>query len=102
MRVSLSPCYMQYARGDRKSKNLLIVCHGLGDSHRGWLPIVPYLQLRDTRVLVVDAPEPYYDGFSWFPIPGMTGLTSLKDALAGIEIELRKVARFYRPGGGRC
>ena len=36
----------------------VVICHGLGDSHRGWLPIVPYLQLPQCGYAVVDAPIP--------------------------------------------
>ena len=59
--------------GDPTHATWLVICHGLGDSHRGWLPIVPYLQLPQCGFVVVDAPMPYYDGYSWFRIPGLTG-----------------------------
>ncbi len=52
------------------SKHLMIVLHGLGDSMEGyrWLPQVlnqPWL-----NYLLVNAPDEYYEGFSWFPYPG--------------------------------
>lgn len=49
-----------------------MVLHGLGDSHQGWLPIVDELRLSGLGWIFVDAPDPYYGGWSWFPIPGMT------------------------------
>jgi predicted esterase len=51
----------------------VLVCHGLGDSHQGWTGITSQLPLPSHGWFVVDAPIPYYDGFSWYRIPGMTG-----------------------------
>lgn len=58
---------------DPESAVWMLVCHGLGDSHRGWLGVIPYLQLPQMGYVVVDAPLSYYDGYSWFRIPGLTG-----------------------------
>jgi phospholipase/carboxylesterase len=51
------------------SDRLLVVLHGRGDSHRGftWLPDA--LRLDGLGYLLVDAPDPYYDGFSWYDLP---------------------------------
>jgi phospholipase/carboxylesterase len=51
---------------DKTSKRLLIALHGLGDSTAGyrWLPgamDVPWM-----NCLLVNAPDPYYGGFSWY------------------------------------
>jgi len=56
---------------------LMIVLHGLGDSAEGyrWLP--PALGLPWLSYLLVNAPDPYYGGFSWYDIYGNPG--------AGIE-----------------
>jgi phospholipase/carboxylesterase len=58
------------------SKDLLIALHGLGDSMEGyrWLPRA--LQLPGLNILLVNAPDAYYGGFSWFdfaenPGPGV-------------------------------
>ena len=52
------------------SKALMIVLHGLGDSMAGyqWMPSV--LNLPWMNYLLVDAPDPYYGGFSWFDFAG--------------------------------
>lgn len=52
------------------SKHLMIVLHGLGDSIEGyrWLPGV--MNLPWLNYLLVNAPDEYYGGFSWFPYPG--------------------------------
>jgi phospholipase/carboxylesterase len=56
---------------------LMIVLHGLGDSMEGyrWLPEA--LQLPWLNYLLVNAPDQYYGGFSWYDL--------YHDAGAGIE-----------------
>jgi predicted esterase len=54
------------AAAQNGSRNLLIALHGLGDSMEGyrWLPEMlgfPWL-----NCLLVNAPDPYYGGFSWY------------------------------------
>jgi len=50
-----------------------VVLHGLGDSREGWKPVAPELAIPELGYVFVDAPDPYLDGYSWFPIPGFTG-----------------------------
>lgn len=59
------------------SKRLLIALHGLGDSVEGyrWLPEA--LRLEGLNVLLVNAPDEYYGGFSWYDLYG--------DADAGVR-----------------
>ncbi|HAV61698.1 MAG TPA: hypothetical protein DCY13_04950 [Verrucomicrobiales bacterium] len=49
--------------------HLMIVLHGLGDSMEGyrWLPGV--MNIPGLNCLLVNAPDEYYGGFSWFPYP---------------------------------
>lgn len=61
----------------RDSKCLMIMLHGLGDSIEGyrWLPeamSIPWL-----NYLLVNAPDDYYGGYSWFNFGG--------DIIPGIE-----------------
>lgn len=58
---------------ERDSRKLLVVLHGLGDSREGyrWLPVE--LNLPWLNVLLVDAPDEYYGGFSWYDYPGDAG-----------------------------
>jgi phospholipase/carboxylesterase len=73
---------------DRTSRRLMIVLHGLGDSLDGyrWLPDA--LGLTWLNYLLVNAPDEYYGGWSWFdfahdPAPGIRrsrkALTELLD-----------------------
>jgi phospholipase/carboxylesterase len=52
----------------KDSRRLMIVLHGLGDSSAGyhWLPAV--MQLPWMNYLLVDAPDEYYGGYSWYDI----------------------------------
>jgi phospholipase/carboxylesterase len=59
-----------------------LVLHGLGDSRHGWRPVAQELPVPGLAWVFVDAPEPYYDGFSWFPIPGMTDPYASEEDLA--------------------
>ena len=52
------------------SKCLMIVLHGLGDSMEGyrWLPEA--LRLPWLNYLLVNAPDPYFDGYAWYDFTG--------------------------------
>ena len=59
-----------YEAQERQSKRLMLVLHGLGDSIAGfrWLPTAmnsPWLNF-----LLVNAPDRYYQGFSWYDFGG--------------------------------
>lgn len=61
---------------DTDSRSLLVTLHGMGDSIEGyrWLPQA--LDLPWMNYLLVNAPDDYFGGFSWFdfygdPIPGI-------------------------------
>jgi phospholipase/carboxylesterase len=59
-----------------QSKDLLIALHGLGDSMEGYRWVPNALGTPDLNVLLVNAPDAYYGGFSWFefaadPLPGI-------------------------------
>ena len=81
--------------GDPGTAPWVVICHGLGDSHRGWLPIVPYLQLPQCGFVVVDAPNVYYDGFSWFRIPGITNPMDTPEDFAQDFAASRQVLRDF-------
>ena len=54
----------------KDSRWLMVVLHGLGDSMEGyrWLP--QELRLPAMNYLLVNAPDRYYGGYSWFDFPG--------------------------------
>ena len=52
------------------SRRLMLMMHGLGDSHEGYLWLPDALQLPWLHFALPDAPDPYYGGYSWFDIFG--------------------------------
>jgi phospholipase/carboxylesterase len=54
---------------ERDSRRILVFLHGLGDSVAGyrWLPSA--LNLPWLNYLLVNAPDEYYGGYSWFDYP---------------------------------
>ncbi len=62
---------------EKTSRALWIMLHGLGDSIEGfrWLPEA--MRLPAMNYLLVNAPDEYYGGFSWFNFGG--------DILPGVE-----------------
>jgi predicted esterase len=75
---------------DAGSRRLLIALHGLGDSMEGYRDVPHWLQVPWLNYLLVNAPDPYYSGYSWYDIggdsaPGIrrsrTLLTTLLDSL---------------------
>lgn len=64
-------------------ERVMVVLHGLGDSLHGftWLPSA--LGLDSLSYLLVNAPDDYYGGFSWFDFTGGGG--DMGPAIAGIK-----------------
>ncbi len=58
---------------NKDSRRLMIVLHGLGDSLEGyrWLPTA--LACPELNYLLVNAPDPYYGGYSWYDFMGDAG-----------------------------
>src|SRR5262249_1349817 len=61
---------------DKNSTNLWIMLHGLGDSIEGSRSWPEEMQLPWMNYLLVNAPDKYYSGYSWFdftgdPVPGV-------------------------------
>ena len=57
-------------------ERVLIVLHGLGDSWRGFSFLPEALGIDEFSYLLVNAPDSYYGGFSWYdfggdPVPGI-------------------------------
>jgi phospholipase/carboxylesterase len=63
------------------SRRLMIVLHGLGDSLEGWLWLPGALQLPWLNFLLVNAPDPYYGGWSWFDIETGAGVAASRQLL---------------------
>jgi phospholipase/carboxylesterase len=55
---------------EKNSRQLFVVLHGLGDSIEGWRWLPGALDLPGMNYLLVNAPDEYYGGYSWFEFPG--------------------------------
>jgi phospholipase/carboxylesterase len=55
---------------ETKSRRIFVALHGLGDSLEGWRWLAPTLDLPWLNYLLVNAPDEYYGGYSWFDYPG--------------------------------
>jgi phospholipase/carboxylesterase len=55
---------------DRSSERLLLMMHGLGDSHAGYLWMPEVLRLPWLNYALPNAPDDYYGGYAWFDIYG--------------------------------
>ena len=55
---------------DKDSRRIFVVLHGLGDSAAGWRWLPDALNLPGLNYLLVNAPDEYYGGYSWFDYPG--------------------------------
>lgn len=55
---------------EKSSRRICIVLHGLGDSLAGWRWLPGALALPELNYLLVNAPDEYYGGCSWFDYPG--------------------------------
>ena len=50
----------------KTSRRVLVMLHGLGDSTAGWRWLPEALGLPDLNYLLVNAPDQYFGGWSWF------------------------------------
>jgi len=55
---------------EKNSRRIFVVLHGLGDSMEGWRWLPTALDLPWLNYLLVNAPDDYYGGYSWFDYPG--------------------------------
>lgn len=88
---------------DPQSRRLLVVLHGLGDSGDGYRWMPGELGLPWLNYLLVNAPDDYFGGYSWYDIygdaaPGVARsrrlLTELLDSLPPQGFESAQTALF--------
>ena len=73
------------------SRPLMVVLHGLGDSMDGWRWFPEVMNLPWLNYLLVNAPDEYFGGFSWFDINGdmVPGVERSRELLFGLLDDLR-------------
>ncbi|MCX6131278.1 MAG: hypothetical protein NTX25_19735 [Proteobacteria bacterium] len=77
------------------SKKVILVLHGRGDSAKGFSWIPEALRLKNLNYLIVDAPDPFENGFAWYEKPPHQGPGILRSrALIGQVFEEIEDAGF--------
>lgn len=78
-----------------KSNRLMIMLHGLGDSIEGYRWIQEELGLPWLNYLLVNAPDEYYGGYSWYDFTGdiTPGVTRSRKLLFDL-LDARRAAGF--------
>lgn len=71
---------------DKSSRHLLVALHGLGDSAAGYRFLPSALKLPWLNYLLVNAPDDYFGGYSWYDFDG--------DARPGIHRSRRLITEF--------
>jgi len=68
------------------SQRLVIVLHGRGDSAEGFLWLQEELGIDELNFLLLDAPDKYYTGYSWYDLPPdqLPGIQRSRELLAGV------------------
>jgi phospholipase/carboxylesterase len=90
----------QPALSGKEGGPLLVFLHGRGDSAQGWADFQAELELKDLSVLLLNAPDPYDLGFSWYgPAPDQ-----LPGILRSRELLERAFGELHAQGFGpeRC
>ena len=83
-----------------KKGYLLIVLHGRGDSSDGFTWLKSNLKIPNLSVLLLNAPDPYYDGYSWYDLPPdqLQGILRSREVLERLMEEV--IRQGYDPA--RC
>ncbi len=79
------------ARAPGPRERVLVVLHGLGDSLNGYRFLPDALRIPELSFLLVNAPDAYYDGYSWYDYRGdmRPGVTRSRDLLLALLDELQ-------------
>lgn len=80
------------ARKQGPKEKLLVVFHGLGDSLNGFTWMPQEMRLDSLSYLLVNAPDDYYGGYSWFDFTG--GGADMGPAIAGIKRSRGLIAKL--------
>ncbi len=91
------------SEGGAETEKLIVVLHGLGDSVEGYRFLPQVMGMPEVSYLLVNAPDSYFTGYSWFDIygdlaPGIIRsrklLTSLLGQLRGQNRKPENIALF--------
>jgi phospholipase/carboxylesterase len=96
LRNCFSMLVTEFVPAKNESRRLLILLHGLGDSMEGYRWAPPALNLPWMNYLLVNAPDGYYEGFSWFDIHENrgVGIKRSRELLFKLLDDLREKQKF--------
>lgn len=84
------------AQASVADSKLLVVLHGLGDSLEGYRFLPEFLDQKDLNYLLLNAPDSYYMGYSWFPFPGDTATGIIRSRGLLIQVMQELLAIGYK------
>ena len=58
-----------FIASQKKSKKIMIILHGRGDSSEGFLNLPSFINIEEMNYLLLDAPFEYFGGYSWYQLP---------------------------------
>jgi phospholipase/carboxylesterase len=70
----------------------MVVLHGRGDSVEGFQWLQEELEIDSLNFLLLNAPKPYYTGFSWYDLPPnqLPGILESRNLLTQVFLETEK------------
>jgi phospholipase/carboxylesterase len=90
--------HSEFIPAGEKSQRLMVMLHGLGDSIEGYRWMQEVLNLPWLNFLLVNAPDEYNGGFSWFDYPNNMGPGILRSRKMLFELLDGLAAKGYPPG----
>jgi len=88
--IGVSSLYQASREGVARA--LLVVLHGRGDSYEGFSWLAPGLKIPGLAALLLNAPDPYYTGYSWYDLPPhqLPGIQRSRKLMDTVFNELRQ------------
>ncbi|OUR96851.1 hypothetical protein A9Q84_10970 [Halobacteriovorax marinus] len=71
--------------GPKSSTKIMIVMHGLGDHKSSFVGFAQEINITGLDYLLINAPKPYYFGFSWYDIPPGNPITGIRNSIQSLS-----------------
>ncbi|WP_290729278.1 hypothetical protein [Halobacteriovorax sp. JY17] len=72
--------------GPKRSTKIMIVMHGLGDHKASYKDFALEVNVTCLDYLLINAPTPYYFGFSWYDIPPGEPRDGIRNSIDKLEL----------------
>ncbi|WP_372651709.1 alpha/beta hydrolase [Halobacteriovorax sp.] len=77
--------------GPKRSTKIMIVMHGLGDQMSSFKDFALEVNVTCLDYLLINAPTPYYFGFSWYDIPPGEPRDGIKSSIEKLELLINEL-----------